>query len=127
MCYNNCSIQIESAVGGSGSLIKTSGRVTKTTDGYRFEYDLDGDCCVLTVGRNETVQERRGGQNIKLIFRKGEKTNCVIGTDGFSGSLPLFTHDIGFKENGGYSLLIVYTLGEDKITLKNIAKNSVKG
>ena len=29
MCYNNCSIQIESAVGGSGSLIKTSGRVTK--------------------------------------------------------------------------------------------------
>ena len=54
-------------------------------------------------------------------------TKCVIGKYGFSGSLPLFTHYIGFKENGGYSLLIVYTLGEDKITLKFIAKNSVKG
>ncbi|MDE7439397.1 MAG: DUF1934 domain-containing protein [Clostridia bacterium] len=113
------------------STVSARGRFTKSDDGMRFDYVLDGDECTLTVKESEAVQTRRGEQNVKMIFRKGEQTECFLGSGGFSGAFGVFTHELQFADcvlNIGkksvkvYTLLIVYTLGEDKIELTFSAK-----
>lgn len=124
MCYNDkCKIEIKSKIDGSANSVSVYGRVAKTASEIQFNYVLDGDDCTLTVKENEVVQLRHGEQNIKMIFRKGEQTECSLQSGGFSGTFTVFTHDLKFTEcgtNAGkiiYTLLIVYTLGEEKIDL----------
>ena len=127
MCYNSdCSIKIKSRIDGETCTVSTKGKVVKTTSDIRFDYFLDGDECTLTVKGREVIQLRRGEQSVKMIFRKGERTDCFLGNDGFSGAFPVFTHDLQctmrdindeFNINQGFSLLIVYTIGEKKIEL----------
>lgn len=133
MCYNNCKIEIKSLIDGSYSVIKTSGKVTKTQERTCYEYDLDGDKCFLTVNGGEAVQERCGEQNIKIIFRKGKKSECFFENGDFSGSLPVFTHDFRFLQsrtadgvNCVDTISIFYTLGEQKIELEFSAEYNKK-
>lgn len=123
MCYNSkCTIKIESCIGGIASTTSAEGSVLKTDLGVRFDYLLDGDECTLTVNDSEVVQTRRGEQNIKMTFRKGEQTECFLESGGFSGAFTVFTHDLKFTN--GRVLLIVYTLGEDKIKLTFTTENN---
>ena len=133
MCYNDkCKIEIKSRIDGSESTVAVNGSVEKTASKMRFSYVLDGDGCTLTVNENEIIQERCGEQNIKMIFRRGEQTECSLQSGGFTGAFTVFTHDLQFAEcvtNIGknvYTLLIVYTLGEEKIELSFSAEYNAK-
>lgn len=129
MCYNNkCKIEIKSRIDCSDSFVTVNGILEKTASDMRFYYALDGDDCTLTVKDNEVIQIRRGDQNIKMIFRKGEQTECFLESAGFSGAFSVFTHDLRFDASGlntgknSVTLLIAYTLGEEKIELTFSAK-----
>lgn len=132
MCYNKkCTIEIKSCIGGETNTVYAKGRVLKTESDISFDYVLDGDKCTLTYKDNKAVQSRRGKQNITMTFQKGENSECILESGGFSGAFTVFTHDLQFEEcgiNAGkknvpvYILLIVYTLGEDKIELTFSAK-----
>ena len=133
MCYNDkCKIEIKSRIDGSENSVLVNGRVAKAVSEICFDYVLDGDDCTLTVKDNEVIQVRRGEQNIKMIFRKGEQTECILQSGGFSGTFTVFTHDLQFADCGTntdknvYALLIVYTLGEEKIELSFSAEYNAK-
>lgn len=133
MCYNDkCKIEIKSRIDGSENSVSANGRVAKTASKMLFDYVLDGDGCTLTVNENDVIQERRGGQNIKMVFRKGEQTECFLQSGGFSGTFTVFTHDLQFSERGTnsgkniYTLLIAYTIGEEKIELSFSAEYNAK-
>lgn len=136
MCYNtDCNIEIASVIGGEKSIIKSKGKIICSPSGYRFEYRFDGDECTLNVTEDEIVQSRRGEQNIKLTFRKGEQTQGLLTSDGFSGAFPIFTEHFGFAVNNVngeidgriFNLSIVYTLGEQKTEINFSAKYTLKG
>ena len=127
MCYNSdCRIEIKSRIDGETSTVSTKGKVIKSHSDIRFDYLLDGDECNLTVSSGGVIQIRRGEQNVKMTFRKGEQTECFLENMGLSGTFPVFTHDLqctmsdinrGFEVNRGFTILIVYTIGEQKIEL----------
>ena len=135
MCYNSdCRIEIKSSIDGSESNISVKGKVKKTPEGFRFDYVLDGDECTLTENGVEVVQSRRGEQGIKMTFRKGEQTDCFLQNGGFSGVFSVFTRDLQctmrdindkFGANSLFELLIVYTIGEQKIKLNFSAKYKI--
>ena len=135
MCYNSdCRIEIKSCIDSSESSITAKGKVKKTPNGLQFDYFLDGDACTLTVNDDRIVQSRRGEQNIELTFRKGEQTECFLENGGFSGTFYVFTHDLQctmcdingkFGANHGFLLLIVYTIGEQKIELNVSAEYKI--
>ena len=135
MCYNSdCRIEIKSCIDGSESNVSAHGKVEKTINGYRFDYFLDGDQCTLIVDGDEIVQSRRGEQNIKMTFRKGEQTDCFLENYGFSGVFSAFTHDLqctmrdinsGFGTNQIFKLIIIYTTCEQKIKLEFSAEYKV--
>ena len=124
MCYNsNCRIEIKSCIDGAKSKISVDGKAVISPSHRRFDYILDGDECTLRVTDNEVVQVRRGEQNIKLTFRKGESGECFLESGGFSGTFSVFTQDLQTSDNGRcFALLIVYTLGEQKTELNFSAK-----
>lgn len=127
MCYNSkCKIEIKSYIDGTATNTSVKGTVTKMPAEIRFEYVLDGDDCTFTVKDNEAVQIRRGAQNIKMIFRKGEQTDCYLESGGFVGGFTVFTSGLEFadcsvisgkKTVNIYTVSIVYMLGEEKIKL----------
>ena len=135
MCYNSdCRIEIKSRIDGETSTISTKGNVVKTSSDMRFDYLLDGDKCTLTVSNGCIVQSRRGEQNVKMTFRKGEQTECFLGNGCFSGTFSVFTHDLqctmsdinkDFGIEKGFTLLIVYTIGEQKIELNFSAEYKI--
>lgn len=123
MCYNSdCRIKIKSCIDGEISSVSAKGTVIKTNSHLRFDYFLDGDECALVVTDGEVIQSRRGGQNIKIAFRKGKQTECVLESGGFSGSFFVFTDDLKCTTEKTdstqvFTLLIDYTLGEQKTEL----------
>ena len=135
MCYNSeCRIEIKSRIDGETSTIQAKGKVIKTPSDMRFDYLLDGDECTLTVSDGSVVQSRRGEQNIKMTFRKGEQTVCFLENGGFSGTFPVFCHDLqctmcGINREFGaiqvFILSIVYTIGEQKIELNFSAEYKI--
>ena len=135
MCYNSdCRIEIKSLIDGETSTTLTKGKVVKTPSDMRFDYVLDGDECTLTVNDGGVVQSRRGEHNIKMTFRKGEQTECFLENSGFSGAFYVFTHTLQctmcginreFGANQGFTLLIVYTIGEQKIELNFSAEYKI--
>ena len=137
MCYNiNCRIEIKSRIDGFESTISTNGKVTKTPSQISFDYILDGDECSLNVNNGEVVQTRRGEQNIKLTFRKGEQTECFLENGGFFGAFPVFTDDLQCtmrdinKGNDAVRILtlsIIYTLGEQKTEVNFSAEYKIEG
>ncbi len=126
MCYNKqCKIKIVSRIDGAESTVSADGSVTNTSNGICYCYALDGDECTLTVKENEVVQSRRGEHNIKVVFRKRETTECVLENGGYSGTIPLYTHELTFTVGQKIdTLLIIYTLGEEKIELKFAAERT---
>ena len=136
MCYNiDCNIEIASKIDGEKSIVKTNGKVIGTPFGYRFEYKLNNDKCMLSVTDSEIVQERQGEQNIKLTFRKGEQTRGLLASGGFSGAFPIYTEHFEYVVNSVegevdgriFNLSIVYTLGEQKTEIIFSAKYTSKG
>lgn len=137
MCYNkNCKIEITSIIGGEKSTITAEGKVINTPSGYRFEYVLDGDDCLLSVTYNEVVQERSGEQNIKMTFRKGEQTQCFLSSGSFSGTFPIFTEYMEYAVGGSnscsetvqvFTLSISYILGEQKTEINFSAQYTLEG
>ena len=126
MCYNsNCKIEITSRIDGTVNTVSATGKVIRTHSDIRFVYTLDGDDCTLSVCESEVVQIRRGEQNIKMTFRKGEKTDCFLESGGFSGIFSVFTDDLQctMRDINGkigtqiFKLLIVYMLGDQKTEL----------
>ena len=118
MCYNsNCKIEIKSCIDGTCNIISVKGAVMKMPAGVSFFYTLDGDECTLTVNDCVITQERRGGQNIRMVFRKGQQTECLLESGGFSGKFTVFTHDVHFIEGNKITLSINYTIGEEKVEL----------
>lgn len=132
MCYNSkCSIEIKSTVDGETSVVSANGKVIKEPSEMRFDYSLDGDECTLTVTDSEVVQTRRGEHNIKLTFKKGEKTECLLGSGLFSGTVSVFTEDFQYsicsinKRLGAvhiFMLTLNYMLEEQKIKINFSAK-----
>ena len=120
MCYNsNCRIEIKSCIDGVESKVSLDGKVTKCPSEIRFDYALDSDRCTLSVTDNEAVQLRQGEQNIKLIFKKGETSECSLSSGGFLGTFHVFTQEMQMTDDGkSFLLLIVYTLGEQKTELR---------
>ena len=124
MCYNSeCRIEIKSRADGFESTVKAIGKVKKSLDNLRFDYALDGDECTLIVYKSEVVQSRRGEQNIKMTFRKGERTECFLESGGFEGTFPVDTSDLRYgygedhREKQVFTLSLAYVLGEQKIEL----------
>lgn len=125
MCYNNkCKIEIKSCIDGSLTTVSATGKVTKTISGLRFDYALDSDECTLVANDKGVVQTRRGEQNIKMVFRKGEQTECFLESDGLSGKFTVFTYDLKIVSGLVDTIIIVYALGEEKIELKFTAENN---
>ena len=128
MCYNNeYNIAIESCVNGVVSTVFAKGKMEKMPCGIRYDYVLDGDACSLTVNENEAVQSRRGGQNIRMTFRKGLTTECNLSSGGFSGVFTVFTEELKFAQAPVAVLFISYMLGDQKIELKFSAENINQG
>ena len=127
MCYNSdCRIKINSVIDGVKNNLFFEGKVINAPSGMKFCYSLDGDECELSMDGDKIVQQRRGQQNIKMTFRKGEETECYLESGGFSGSFSVFTNDLQctmrdidceFGINKTFILTIVYTLGEQKTKL----------
>lgn len=125
MCYNNkCKIEIESDIGGCLSAVSAVGKSTKTASGIRFDYALDGDECALIANDKEIVQTRRGEQNTKMIFRKGEQTECFLESGGFLGKFTVCTYDLKVSFGQVNIIVIVYSLGEEMIEIKFTAENN---
>lgn len=133
MCYNNCKIEIKSCIDGSVSVIRTEGKVVKTSSETCFVYDLDGDSCSFTLKGKSAVQKRLGKQNIELTFVKGENTDCFLEDGDLTGSLPIFTYDLRFDSSGTDGsamrvdvITIDYSIGEQKIKLEFSAEYNKK-
>ena len=133
MCYNkDCKIKITSFIDGEKSTVSTEGKLINTSPELRVEYLLDSDQCSLTANGNEIVQTRRGRQNVSITFREGEQTECVLGFNGFSGTIPVFTENFEisilrihnrYETSYIYTISIRYTLGEQKIELTITVEN----
>ena len=127
MCYNsNCRIEIKSIIDGDLSTVTSQGSVVKSNSEIRFKYTLDGDECALTLTDSEVKQTRKGENDISMTFRKGERTECTLASGGFSGSFPVYTHELDKKETSkDLTLKIVYTLGEQKVELNFSAEYKI--
>lgn len=139
MCYNSdCRIEIKSCIDGVQDTVSAKGKIKKTLNGLQIDYLLYGDECTLTVNNSENnsevIQSRRGEQSIKMTFRKGEQTDCFLENGGFSGTFPVFCHDLQctmcginreFAAVQVFILSIVYTIGEQKIELNFSAEYKI--
>jgi hypothetical protein len=80
-----------------------------------INYFLDGDKCKLELDASGLVQERRGGVNIKITLRKGEKTFCILGDEEMRGGYEVVTKDfkvlVGKK---GCVAEVTYLSGKDQ-------------
>ena len=121
-------VNISSVGNGWTDEKSTEGEVTEADGAVIIRYTLDGDECVLTVNGNTVTQERRGEQCVKISFKEGESTQCVIGSGGLSGSYEIFTRSINFfLGKGGYKLSLEYLNGSEKEPIKLLLTAVKKG
>ena len=67
-----------------------------------------------------------------MTFKKGEKTQCFLGSGGFEGAFTVFTDNLQYSvyDTGAlriFKLSIDYTLGEQKTEIVFSAKLTSKG
>ena len=121
-------VNISSGGNGLTEEKTAEGEVTEADGAVRVKYNLDGDECVLTVKDKTVTQERRGEQCVKISFKEGERTQCVIGSGGLIGSYEVFTQSIKFLSGkGGYKLSLEYLNGSDKEPIKLLLTAVKKG
>ena len=121
MCNNQykCRVTINSQSESFNDEKQTEGRFTSDGEGVRLSYKLDGDDCVLTADGKTITQTRTGANNIRLTFRKGERTQCILTSGGMSGSFEIFTDEIKFTEDkNGFKLFLKYLSGGDREKIK---------
>lgn len=113
MCYNlnksaprRCKIKINSSLSDE---ISAFGTIEEAEGKLNVLYTLDGDDCALTYSDGKAEQTRRGGQNVKISFERGEKTFCEISSGAFSGGFEIFTESLEFiSGRGGIRLGLGY-------------------
>lgn len=121
-------VKISSVGNGWTDEKTTEGEIIESDGGVCIKYRLDGDECVLTVKDKTVTQDRHGEQCVKISFKEGERTQCVIGSGGLAGSYEVFTSSIiFFSGKGGYKLSLEYLNGSDKEPIKLLLTAVKKG
>ena len=105
-------VNISSIGDGWSDYKSVQGEIYEEGGVITVKYSLDGDECVLTVKDGKAVQERKGGQCVKISFQEGKRTKCEIGSGSFYGSYEILTKRLKFIcGKGGYKLLLEYENG----------------
>jgi uncharacterized beta-barrel protein YwiB (DUF1934 family) len=83
------------------------------------KYAIDGDECTLKVCDGSVEQLRRGEVDIKLTFKQGQKTLCILGDEGMRGGYEIFTQLLHSSIGAlGVFVKLHYTSGADKEVIK---------
>lgn len=110
-----CKVIIRSRGSGWTDEKISEGELIKTQKGVRLNYILDGDECVLRAENGKALQERRGAQRIKISFKEGEFSDCVIGEGEMRGLYKIFTRRLEFFcGKNGFKLSLEYENGSDR-------------
>lgn len=105
-----CAVTLDNGI----TEIKSQGILDFIGDGFKLDYEIDGDGCTLSYADDKLIQIRRGSVELKLIFSEGEETRCTLGSGALSGSFPLFTESLQVNRGeSGVSVLLSYVLAEE--------------
>jgi hypothetical protein len=109
-----CKLTIASHGNGWSDKVTDVGQMNIEDGVATVNYKIDGDLCNLTISEEFVEQERKGENNIKISFRQGEKTLCIIGDDELRGGYSVFTKTLTSKVGTlGCNVSLNYISGND--------------
>lgn len=112
-----CKVKLLSGFDGATFVI--DGEVTELADGIEVKYTLDGDECVLRFSGKAALYTRRGGVGLYMRLVAGERTECTVGAEGFTGDVPVYCEKACLKEtDGGYEINLSYIFCGEKTDMK---------
>ncbi len=85
-----------------------------------LKYAYDGAEYTLYLKRGEMIHDRRGDVSLKMEFKKGKKTLCLLEDSTGKGSFEIFTEELEVDfDKGACKAVCVYSDdgGETKTTL----------
>jgi hypothetical protein len=110
-----CKLTITSKGNGWSDKVCDDADIQIIDDVATVKYTIDGDECSLLICHKQIEQVRKGKVPIKLTFRQGEKTACIIGDNEMRGGYALFTNRLKvLMGKMGCDAELSYMSGEDK-------------
>ena len=86
---------------------------------FSLSYTFGPDICFLTYDGEILRHEKKGEIPVSIEFVSSGKTLCKIGSDGFSGEIPVYTNSLEVRVcDGNISIEIVYELGGENKQMK---------
>ncbi len=117
-----CTVKLS---GAGGVEVVSAGELRIKDGGFSLSYRIEKDMCTLSGNGDCVRQIRKGSFYTEMLFTPGRETACVVGGNGMSGEIPLFTRSIDLFSSADFlSLEIDYVLAEEEINLKLTAERN---
>lgn len=113
----NCKVIISSGKERGGEFI-SQGKLQIEEKGFRLNYKIEDDECLLLYDGETLKQTRRGNVFIEMTFVKNRQTECTVGESGFTGRMPVVTNKLSVVcGKGGVKVKINYNCGGETVDL----------
>lgn len=109
---------------GEGNIFKSFGKLTVYSDGFKLNYLLDGDECVMTCKGQTITQKRSGSLNTEITFIPNQKTQCILSDGALRGTVPVYTKNaVCVSGSNGVKVSLDYLLDGER---KNLSLTAIK-